>query len=48
MAMAEGKGLLALVRRRRISASTRRSDMKESKLSCIGIVLSLDIAGMKV
>ena len=42
------KGLSALVRRARKPASTGKRGMKESKLNHIGIVLSLDIARMKV
>ena len=48
MAVVERKGLLALVRRARILASTRKRGMKESKLNHIGIVLSSDIAEIKV
>ena len=48
MAAVEGKGLLALVRRARIPASTRERGMKERKLNHIGIILSSDIAGTKV
>ena len=49
MTVVEGKGLSALVERSSVPASTEKErGMKESKLNCVGIVLSSDIAGTKV
>ena len=47
--MTEGKGLSALVKGSRIPASTgKKRGTKGSKPNHIGIVLSSDIAGIKV